>query len=110
MVSPKHRRVRQLNGQERILVSWQAAEGLAFCGCRKRVTIGSLTDAVGEQSPEVRFFASHALGIGRELSAAESLKAWKGESSLEPGFGTVGEEAEWALRRIGVRPAAHFLC
>jgi len=57
-------------------------------------------------SPTERFWALYSLGTLADDTAAFAVTAYCDDHTEVPGFGSVGEEARWALSRMrGARPA-----
>lgn len=94
---------------ESAAVRSQAAEGLAYNFHRKRAgasgfraAIESLTAALTDPSPDVRYYAAFALGASGERAAIPALrKVVKDRATSKDFVGTVGGEARDAIERIG---------
>jgi HEAT repeat protein len=85
-------------------VRGQAAEGLGNmhgCGDRRRRAFRkaqqALLDALDDPAPDVRFWACFALGAMRARSALPALRRLAADTTLLPGWWTVGEEASDAI-------------
>jgi HEAT repeat protein len=94
------------NPKEPPEVRAEAAEALATCGRSSKRAVAALTRALMDESVEVRFFSSFALGqcalLGGLISdpAISALRRLLKDSSILRGFGSVADEAGKALRQI----------
>ncbi|MBZ4421837.1 HEAT repeat domain-containing protein [Myxococcus sp. RHSTA-1-4] len=91
-------------------VRGQAAEGIGYLFARKRknrlgytVAMEVLLWALGDPSPEVRYYAIFALGASRDPSIIPALqKMLKDPGRSDAIVGTIGDEArsaiDWILR------------
>jgi len=84
-----------------------AAEALGSCGYKSRVALQVLHAALADAEPEVRFFAAFAFGALAERydimagpTTIDSLKRLLRDHSAVGKFGTVADDAEYALQTI----------
>jgi HEAT repeat protein len=84
-------------------VRGQLAEALAYLGAKR--AIPDLVRALGDDSGEVRFWATFALGSIADESVIPALEKLTRDRTMVKGWWTVGKEARDAIRWIRNRHA-----
>lgn len=70
----------------------------------RRRAVAALLVALGDELPEVRFWAVFSLGKIRDAAAVPAIQALTGDPAVIAGWGAVDAEARGALRAIARRP------
>jgi HEAT repeat protein len=84
------------------MVRGMAAESLAYL--RDPSAVGSLLETLQDPSAEVRYWGAFAIGeIGGEDAIPALRHLSDSDSEIAPGYGSVREEAEEAIRQIQAR-------
>ena len=79
-----------------------AAEALSLLG-KSKDSVKVLVESLRDSSPEVRLFSTYALGIIGGRRTIPNIEGLVSDRAVVKGYGSVGDEAKLAIRRITAR-------